>query len=631
MGEWLPILRDLGVSTDDARAIAGRAATTGTTFLAELRASGVVGEERLYRALAAELGVDFETVVDASRIVIREAEAANILSHAGGIGVALSVRDGGTTRLLFAPERLNIPAMRALLRRQPDFAVRLCMATPTALRQAVIDRAGPALQRMANENLFAQIPDCSARQVISTWQAATLGALAVAVPVMALTMPFAAGLAFHAVVSCFFLACVLLRLVVSWTAAPPGKADLRAFQPREMPTYTVLVALYKEAAIVPDLLVALGQIVWPRSKLEIKLVCEEDDRATIAAIEAQTLKPWIEVIKVPKGGPRTKPKALCYALPMSRGEFVVLYDAEDKPHPMQLVEAWQRFRDDGVRLACLQAPLAIANRAATPLTALFALEYSALFRGILPWLAGRNLLLPLGGTSNHFRRDVLEKVGAWDPYNVTEDADLGMRLVRFGYRTGTIRSPTYEDAPEDLRTWLPQRTRWFKGWAQTWFVHMRQPFVTMREVGFGSFVMAQILFAGLVLSALAHPFMLAFGLMGAARLTLGEVTTPAHPVLYVFDIANVLLGYTTFLTLGWLTMKANERKGFWKLALLTPVYWAMMSLAAFRSFWQLYRRPHHWEKTPHRPHGLAAMMREKAGGPEPASAGPRTGCRDRSR
>ena len=95
----------------------------------------------------------------------------------------------------------------------------------------------------------------------------------------------------------------------------------------------------------------------------------------------------------------------------------------------------------------MQARLAIDNASDGWLSRHFAAEYAGQFDVFLPALAKLRLPLPLGGTSNHFRADVLRKVGGWDPFNVTEDADLGMRLARFGYRTGVIGSTTWEEAP----------------------------------------------------------------------------------------------------------------------------------------------------------------------------------------
>lgn len=196
---------------------------------------------------------------------------------------------------------------------------------------------------------------------------------------------------------------------------------------------------------------------------------------------------------------------------------------------------------------------------------------------------------------------MLEEVGSWDPYNVTEDADLGMRLARFGYRTETIALPTREAGPDTVRAWLPQRTRWFKGWMQTWLVHMRDPLLLLRELGVGSFVIAQILFAGMALSALAHPFLLVSGLVLAVDLALARPAGAFKATLLTLDIVNIACGYLSFLMLGWQTLNVREKLGFWKIVAFTPVYWMMLSAAAWRAVWQLWRKPHLWEKTPHRP------------------------------
>jgi len=380
---------------------------------------------------------------------------------------------------------------------------------------------------------------------------------------------------------------------------PPARRPKLSLPPPDAPRFSVLVALYREAEMVPHLLAALDRLVWPREKLEVRLVCEEDDAATLAAIRARPLPPHMEIVEVPPGEPRTKPKALAYALPMTGGEFVTLYDAEDRPDPMQLVEAWQRFRAGGPGLGVLQAPLEISNSHAGIIARMFAFEYAGLFRGMLPWLSRRRLVLPLGGTSNHFRRTALEEVGGWDPFNVTEDADLGMRLARFGYRAETISCPTYEPAPKRFGVWMPQRTRWFKGWAQTWLVHMRAPRRLVADLGWRSFLVAQVLFAGMLASVLLHPLLLVTFVLLAAKLVLQGPIGPTRSLLLLVDVANIACGYLSFLLLGWQTLSRRERRGFWKVVLFTPLYWAMMSLAGWRAVWQLWRQPHMWEKTPH--------------------------------
>jgi cellulose synthase/poly-beta-1,6-N-acetylglucosamine synthase-like glycosyltransferase len=411
----------------------------------------------------------------------------------------------------------------------------------------------------------------------------------------------------------FFLACVGLRLAALRVAVPPRPAELPRPDPSGLPVYSVLVALYREAEVVPDLLDSLDRLDWPRDRLDVKLVCEADDAETLGAIEAAGLPRGFEVIAVPPASPRTKPKALAFALPLARGDYVVLYDAEDEPHPMQLIEAWSVFSQAAPDLACLQAPLEISNGGEGLVARLFAFEYAALFRGLLPYLSDRRRLLPLGGTSNHFRRAVLEEVGGWDPYNVTEDADLGLRLARFGYRTATTTLPTREAAPTEFRVWLPQRTRWFKGWVQTWLVHMRRPAELARELGPGSWLIAQILFAGMFVSAIVHPMLVISAVGLAINLVMQRPFSTWQSGLLALDIANIACGYASFLLLGRQTQGRADRKGFWRIVLFTPVYWMMVSLAAWRALGQLWSRPHHWEKTPHKRRGAGMRTRHPAG------------------
>lgn len=598
--DWQPVLERLGIAGAEAQRVEERARLVGVPFQDELLVSGLVGEQALFRTLAASLDLSFAAAIDPGSLVMRDDQALAALERRGGVRIAMSMGRNGQSRVFIAPDRLNVPALRSFVERYPNAARRLCVVPPSALRRAVRVRFGEPLMQVATGRLFDALPHLSARFVVNAVQGALLGALTVALGFALALAPTATLLVLHGICSFVFLACVALRLVIRGTIVDRSTHRFQALQPAEMPVYSVLVALYKEAEIVPDLLVALGRIVWPRAKLEIKLVCESDDVETLEALRAQELRSFIEVIEVPPGGPRTKPKALSYALPMTSGDFVALYDAEDRPHPFQLVEAWQRFRSGAQDLGCLQAPLVIANRRESWISSMFALEYSALFRGMLPWLARHGFILPLGGTSNHFRREALALTNGWDPYNVTEDADLGIRLHRFGYRTDVIANPTYEDAPTDRRTWVPQRTRWFKGWAQTWLVHMRNPVDLLAEIGWPSFIVAQILFGGMVVSALAYSLFLFTALaIGAYAAFGGELDLP-HVSLLAIDLFNIALGHAAFLLLGWWTMSGSERLGFWKRVLWTPVYWTMMSLAAWRCLWQLYWRPHHWEKTPHK-------------------------------
>jgi cellulose synthase/poly-beta-1,6-N-acetylglucosamine synthase-like glycosyltransferase len=589
---WRPVLHELRIPPDRLKAIDGQARRNATSLQAELLASGICDEHAFFRAVARVLELEFAEEVEPDTLVMRDRDGLALLRDPRGVRIARLVNDSGRSIVAVAPDAEMFRRLRMRLDGNRGLSERLRVATPSELRRAVERRCRYLVEQRATGALFDALPYCSSRMVLTGLQGFACGSL-IALGVAAwFVVPHAAAFGLHLVVSLFFFGCVALRLAAIGRAGRDDMPAIRAPDPSLMPRYSVLVALYREAEIVPELLQALGRLIWPRSKLEIKLVCEADDRETIAALEAHGLRPWVEIIRVPRSLPRTKPKALAHALQLCSGDYVALYDAEDKPHPLQLVEAWQHFEASDKSLACVQAPLVISNGGRGMIPRMFAFEYSGLFRGILPFLSANSLILPLGGTSNHFRRGALEKMGGWDPYNVTEDADLGLRMCRFGYRTETIRYPTYEIAPENWLDWRNQRTRWFKGWIQTWLVHMRDPRRLAAELGFRSFWVTQILFAGMVMSALVHPLLLVTIVWLLADLATGGNVSPFQPALIGLDLANIGLGYTAFFLLGRSTLRGGERRHLWKVALFTPVYWFMQSIAAWRAVWQLRRDPH---------------------------------------
>src|SRR5215831_2211538 len=326
--------------------------------------------------------------------------------------------------------------------------------------------------------------------------AATLSPLAYAIPLLLGILIFSAmgtatGMAILSVVvvlpTCFRL----------WIASIDLRSCTHSFDlpDEELPEYSVIAPLRGEARVVGQLLSAIERLAYPRAKLDVILAVEADDTKTRAAITARKHRIRLTVVPVPPTQPATKPKALNVALELARGEFTVIYDAEDRPDPDQLRSALRAFHSGGRKLACVQARLCM-DTGASWCARYFTAEYAGHFDIFLPRLASIGLPLPLGGSSNHFRTEILRKIGGWDPYNVTEDADLGMRLSRFGYRSDVIGSTTYEEAPADCRAWLRQRARWFKGWMQTWLVHMRQPVTLFRAVGACGFLTFQLVVGG---------------------------------------------------------------------------------------------------------------------------------------
>ncbi|MEO1552353.1 MAG: glycosyltransferase family 2 protein [Pseudomonadota bacterium] len=249
------------------------------------------------------------------------------------------------------------------------------------------------------------------------------------------------------------------------------------------PVYTILVPLYKESRIVPQLAHALSQLNWPADRLDIQILLEADDPETLEAVRNAAFPPSTRVQTIPAGGPRTKPNALNYGLTEAVGRYITVYDAEDIPHPDQLLAAYHAFQLAPPDLVCVQAPLIGDAATGGWLGAQWALEYSVQFGLLLPSLALYRMPLLIGGTSNHFRKDALQALGGWDSWNVTEDADLGMRIARAGLISGTISPPTIETTPTRLSVWLAQRSRWIKGFTQTWLVLMRTPAKTRKQMG----------------------------------------------------------------------------------------------------------------------------------------------------
>ena len=306
------------------------------------------------------------------------------------------------TRAVTAPDPRSVARLEELSRagRRPS---NLSLTTPETLGALLTRQFAPMLLDTAIRKLAYEQPSMSAHAGARFWQGVTAALLAVGGVAAFVVQPGLTTALLHLVLSLFFFSCVLLRLLATLSFRRPMLTALEPLDPRDKPVYSVLVCLYKEERVVPDLIASLKRLNWPRSKLQILLVCEEDDRATLNALARQQLPAWFEIIRVPPAEPRTKPKALNYAMAFARGEFITLYDAEDRPHPDQLHEAFQTFRQSDDRLACLQAPLVKANLNRNALTALFHFEYAGLFRGLMPWVARADSPIMLGGTSNHFR------------------------------------------------------------------------------------------------------------------------------------------------------------------------------------------------------------------------------------
>lgn len=468
--------------------------------------------------------------------------------------------------------------------------------------------------------LRARHPEFSAAEGLWPWQRGALLAAAVALCAGLALSPETTVVALLALMAIPFLCVVVLRVVALWQLRrrPATDPDLAVEGDEGLPLYTVLVPLFREAAVVPELIASLRALDYPADRLEIMLVVEAVDGETRQALRRAALPPHMQVVVVPDGSPRTKPRAIQYALRLARGDYVVVYDAEDAPEPDQLRRALAALQAGAPRrIGCLQAQLNIYNSNASWFTRQFTVEYTALFDAILPALERLQLPVPLGGTSNHFPRRVLDAVGGWDPYNVTEDADLGIRLARHGWHVGVLRSTTFEEAPPSFRVWKGQRTRWLKGWMQTYLVHMRRPGRLWKELGARRFIGLQVLMAGMMLSCLVHPW---FYVLIAADVWHGRLLAVPDGVfgqwLLGIGIVNLIAGYVSAIALGAVAAMRRGQRRLAVHALMMPLYWLAISFAAYRAIWQLVWAPFHWEKTEHAGRAAAACDEPAASGEE---------------
>ena len=410
-----------------------------------------------------------------------------------------------------------------------------------------------------------------------------------------------------AVTTAFYIIDLLIYFLVSMrvfnqaTEEQIDDAVIHALADADWPKYTILCPLYREVEVIPQFVKAIKALDYPLENLQVLFLTEEEDVTTREAINALELPSHFEIITVPEGQPRTKPRACNYGLLRTRGSYVVIFDAEDIPDPLQLKKAVLAFANSDPNTACVQAKLNFYNASQNMLTRWFTAEYSSWFDTTLPGLQMLNVPLPLGGTSNHFRTDVLRRVGAWDPFNVTEDCDLGLRLGRHGMKTVVFDSTTLEEANSQYKNWMRQRSRWVKGYMQTYLVYMRDPLAYLRKGQIRQFLSLQFIIGGKSAILLINPVMwmllLVYILFHSFVIGAYHVLYPL-PVLYMASLClifgNILYIYTHLLG----CMK-RQHYSLVKSTLFIPIYWAMASGAAYIALYQLIIKPHYWEKTLH--------------------------------
>ena len=555
-----------------------------------LRARGLVMDQDIQQAEAKTWGIrtiDLAKALPDPRL-IDALGAANCLRH----GLVPWRRVGDVTVVaLSRPDRFR--QLRPMLEAQLG-PVSAALAPSRAITAAVHAWRGPRLAQAA-ENRVSPAESC--RDWPKLHRAPRVMAALGLVAALAFAAPVALALAIliFGLVSLTLLVGLKLAATVASLRIPPSQPD--ACTDAAPPVVSIIVALYREGDIAARLVHRLARLDYPEELLDVILAVEADDQVTLKTLTEAELPPWMRVIIVPEGEVKTKPRALNHALDYARGSIVGVYDAEDAPEPNQLQKVVAHFQRSGPEVACLQGVLDYYNPCTNWLSRCFTIEYAGWFRLVLPGIARLGLVVPLGGTTLFFRREVLEALGGWDAHNVTEDADLGIRLARHGYRTELIATVTEEEANCRALPWIKQRSRWIKGYMMTWAVHMRQPRLLWRQLGPRAFLGFQVMFLGSIAQFLLAPLLLSFTVVAFG---LPHPLLDALPPWVFWAMAAVfVLSETANLTVGIIGLRrTRHRLSLWWVPTM-KLYFPLASLAAYKALWELVSRPFYWDKTTH--------------------------------
>lgn len=461
------------------------------------------------------------------------------------------------------------------------------------IQELVVDmRLGEVADDMANA-FTRRFPEYAARTGVRPWQktaacvlalttVGTIAAGGLGIVVSAVSFLFCLGLLFKV---------LLAAAHRKWPAKPPATRELTD---DELPDYTILVPAYQEEAVIGETVRWLADLDYPQDKLEVLVLVERRDEATARAVREVDPPGFVRIVPLAPGLPQTKPRSCNLGLMLARGELLVIFDAEDRPERDQLRKVAQQFAAGGDRLACVQAKLNYYNERRNPLTRLFSLEYAFWFDLMLPGLARLKLPIPLGGTSNHLRTDVLRRVGGWDAWNVTEDADLGLRLASTGHRVDIADSTTWEECPARPWAWTMQRTRWLKGYLLTALVYTRRPVAALRQFGAAGMVSLLGIVLGTPVIFMFWPcaFLLALVAAAGPRVDWGLTAQTAAVSAAAMWISAAIMA-------GAMLVAAYKRRMSWWTAALVPLYWLLHAFAGWRALLQLVRAPYKWEKTTH--------------------------------
>ncbi len=565
-----------------------------------LIAQGIITYLQLYNALAKHYGLEFidllQNLPDESLLTIHEIE-----NYTKFRVIPWKKVDA---KIIVAVAEYSDESKKWVLDTFGDNS-EIVLTSPLDIRRTIERVFGKFLEEESRFCLWKKNPKESARAIALSFTHKFLYILLVATIVSLILLPIESSIIFVTICSIFYGINIIVKMAIFLKGTKQdAKLDweklLAELDNASLPVYTILVPMYKEDKSIPKLLAAIEHIDYPAEKLDVKLIFETDDVETIRVAYALKPRHNFEIICVPESTLRTKPKACNYALRFARGEYVTIFDADDIPSILQLKKAIITFRLQPKDVVCLQARLGYYNMEDNMLTRFFALEYSILFDVLLYGLEGLNIPLPLGGTSNHFSLVKLQELGEWDAYNVTEDADLGVRLAAYGFRTVMLDSHTLEEAPNTIPAWIRQRSRWIKGYMQTWLVHMRHPLILYRKLGTSAFWGFQFFIGFSSLSFLTAPILWLLALLW--WILPEEITKIWLPDWLIWlTFANLLINFIVHWAMMVYCVSLREKSSpeYKIAALFYPVYLILHSIASYKALYQLITKPHFWEKTTH--------------------------------
>lgn len=506
-------------------------------------------------------------------------------------------------------------------REQFDFQIdKSFVAEDLDIVKALHIKYGSEFLHKAIFSLYEKDAKSSAIETFTFSQIISLGLLGIFFLVCLFFFPIQTFIGINLLINLVLLLAIFFKFLLTIGGAKSeklqkiSKTEISDLKDDDLPVYTIQLPVFKESEVIYKLAYNLQSLDYPKEKLDVKLLIESDDLVTFNALKSLKLPCIFDPVIIPYGQPKTKPKACNYGLHFSNGKYLTIYDAEDIPDSNQLKKVLILFKKMPENYIVVQCALNYFNRTENYLTRMFTLEYSYWFDYMLPGLDNLKVPIPLGGTSNHFKFDKLMELGGWDGFNVTEDADLGLRAYAKGYKVTVLDSTTYEEANNEFYNWIRQRSRWIKGYMQTYLVHMRNPFLLIKKVGWKGFFGFQFFIGGTFFTFLIYPLLLILFIfyfivssdfvanyLGKLNfLTLKNTFRVLFPDwLIIISLFNFFVGNLMMIYVNMIAVFRRRTYNLILYAISNPIYWLMHSIAAYKGLFQLISKPFYWEKTNH--------------------------------